>query len=299
MNLSPYRHRAFPRSKESPRREPQILPLPIDRPSFEFLSERMRLPKSFLQFLERVVPVQKLMEAVDEDVDQHIGIGTSDSTVMADSMLMTKGYISLDCRSHYTQCSLAIRKIGFVTHVLLIGLDETLLETVFGCLEHVLGFIGCLFLVPLLIAEAKADYCRMNLDKCHRHINEFEPTAGYHIDDDKNTHHVMEPTVFDRNIRRLTSTTGRLAWCKRMADGYHDILEFIETAVKDDMQEIANPPPEMYVVLSKISDLKQFMKENKSRACYLQERREGYIQTVSRSYKSTAIVSGPVMADNL
>jgi hypothetical protein len=174
-----------------------------------------------------------------------------------------------------------------------------MLETVFGCLEHVLGFIGCLFLIPLLIAETKGDYSRLVLDKCHRHINEFEPTAGYHIDDDKNTHHMMEPTVFDKNIRRLTSTTGPLACCKRTAGGYHDILEFIETAVKNDMQAIAGPPPEMHVILSKIGDLKQFMKENKSRASYLQERRKAYIQTVSRSYESTALVSGLAMTDNL
>lgn len=190
--------------------------------------------------------------------------------------------------------------MGSVTYVLFFGLDETMLETVFGCLEHVLDLIGCPFLVPLLVTETKGDFSRRNLEKCHRQINEFDPTVGYYIDDDNNEHHgATVPVGFDENIRRLTWTTGMIAWCKLMANTYQDILEFIEAAVKSDVQVIADPSPEVRVILSKINNLKQYMKEIESRSCYLQERREGYIQTVSYVYRSNAIVSSPVMTDNM
>ena len=214
-------------------------------------------------------------------------------------MLMIRGYIIQDNRSDWTQCTLAVRRMGSITYVLFFGLDETMLETVFGCLEHVLDLIGCPFLVPLLVAETKGDFSRRNLEKCHRQINEFDPTAGYYIDDNNNEHHgATVPVGFDENIRRLTWTTGVIAWCKLMANIYQDILEFIEAAVKSDMQVIADPPPEVRVILSKINNLKQYMKEIESRCCYLQERREGYIQTVSHVYRSNAMVSSPVMTDN-
>ena len=175
-----------------------------------------------------------------------------------------------------------------------------MLEMVFGCLEHALDLIECPFLIPLLIAETKEDFSRRNLDMCHWHINKFDSTVGYDIGDDTTSPRppAIASVPFDEHIGSLTWTTSMIAWCKLMANAYQDILEFIEAAVKSHVQMLADPPPEVHVILSKINNLKQCMKDNESRASYLQERREGYIQTVSHVYKSNAMVIIPAMTDS-
>ena len=59
----------------------KILPLPLDRPSFEFLSEKIKLPKSFLRSLERAGPVHDYMDIEYEEADPHMGIGGLNFTI--------------------------------------------------------------------------------------------------------------------------------------------------------------------------------------------------------------------------
>lgn len=77
--------RAFPRKKPAKRgQEVQaILPLPLDRPTFEVWSEKMKLPKSFLVILERATPTQESLDVADAEGDPHIGNGKLDSIVMS------------------------------------------------------------------------------------------------------------------------------------------------------------------------------------------------------------------------
>ena len=80
MNISlSDRFRAFPREKPSSRPIVQkILPLPLDRSGFEFLSEKIKLPKSFLKSLERAGPVHEFMDIECENVDPLICSGELD-----------------------------------------------------------------------------------------------------------------------------------------------------------------------------------------------------------------------------
>lgn len=187
--------------------------------------------------------------------------------------------------------------MGSITYVLLIGLNEDMLETVFEHLKLSLAMIGWLFLLPLIITEAKADFTRRVLEEGYRYINRFEPTGEYFMNDFKNINgQALEPAVLGENLRTLTSTSGLLAWCKWSADVYEYILEYIEAAAESDVQTM-DSLPEGRVIRKKITSLKQLIRGNKLRASYLQQRREGYIQTVSRTYKSIAMASGPAITN--
>src|SRR5262249_53283996 len=153
------------------------------------------------------------------------------------------------------------------------------LETVFECLKCGLNLIGWPFLLPLTIADTKAVYTQQILQKCQTNINQFASTGTY-VDDPSAGRGGIEPAAFDENISLLTWTAGLLAWCEWTANVYHDILEFIEAAAKSDVQVVYSSP-EGRVILLKLSSLKQFMNGNKWRTSYLQERRNGYILTVS------------------
>ena len=73
------RHRAFPVEKPRPGPVTQKnFPLPLDRASFESLSEKIKLPKSFLRSLERAGPVYESMDIECETVDPLVGNGVSD-----------------------------------------------------------------------------------------------------------------------------------------------------------------------------------------------------------------------------
>lgn len=88
----------------------------------------------------------------------------------------------------------------------------------------------------------------------------------------------MEPEVFDKQIRRLTATTGRVAWCKWSADVHDDLLDFMNTELS---KETHLSKRSSTILLRKLAYLKTFIKQNRSRALYLEARRSGYIQTVS------------------
>jgi hypothetical protein len=176
-----------------------------------------------------------------------------------------------------------IRKINRITYAFLVGGDETAFELIFQLLKHCVYLVECPLLLPVLKMEIKADYARSILDKCHGHLNDFEPTTGYHIDDEKNTKaNLMEPEVFDKQIRRLTASTGRLAWSKWTAEVHEDILDFLENELSGLCSGLACSKTDCTVLLRKVRYLKSFVKQNKSRAIYLEARRSGYIQTVSQ-----------------
>jgi hypothetical protein len=163
---------------------------------------------------------------------------------------------------------------------------------VFECLKCGLDLIGWPFLLPLVIAETKADDIRQVLQRCQTYINEFEPSTGAYVDEPCVNRREMEPTSFDKHIGVFTWTAGALACCQWTTQVYQDILEFIEAAAKSDVR-VVDSPREDRDIQPKLSTLKKFMKENKWRISYLQERRESYIPTVN-----TAMISGPATTDN-
>ena len=126
-----------------------------------------------------------------------------------------------------------------------------MLETVFEYLKLNLDMIGWLFLLPLIITEAKADFTRKFLEEALRCINHLEPTSEYYMNDYKNINdQAPEPAVLSENLRTLTSTSRPLAWCKWSADVYEYILEYIEAAAESDVQTM-DSLPEGHVIRKK------------------------------------------------
>lgn len=192
-------------------------------------------------------------------------------------------YLIQDNISKFSQCSMFVRKMNRITYALIIGGDDTSFERTFKLLKHCVHLLECPLLLPVVEMEVKADYARKVLDKCHRHLNDFEPMIGFHIDDEKNTKwNLMDPEIFDKQIRRLTATTGRLAWCEWTAEVHDDLLDFLKTELANLAVETPRSKAYYDILLRKIRYLKSFIQQNKSRAVYLEARRNGYIQTVSQ-----------------
>lgn len=196
-------------------------------------------------------------------------------------MLTRPGYLILDNISQWVQSSTFVRKIGSTTYAFVVGGHDNSLESTFQGLKHGVQLLGCPLLLSVVDLEMKADYSRRVLDKCHRHMNEFEPSTGYHIDDNKNIEgKLIEPKDFEKQIRRLTAVTGRVAWCKWTGDVHTDLLLFLENELSFLSVYWACPKVDISIMVHRVHYLQNFVKQNKWRAIYMEERRNGYIQTV-------------------
>ena len=152
-------------------------------------------------------------------------------------------------------------------------------------LKHSLQLLGCPLLLPVVELEVKADYTQKLLDKCHCHMNDFEPDIGFslhfHVDDDQTLEHrPIERDVFEKHIRRLTTVSGRVGWCKWAGDVHSDLLLFLESELSGPSPRWACSEADVSTLLHKVHYLQNFVRQNKLRAMYIEERRNGYIQTV-------------------